>query len=310
MTALLPSQTGCRVRVGIGFVGCTCERDEGLHQLRSQLPRHLVDDGCDRGATPLGDAVHQGRPPPGQPQVVRRALVVGAALTTGFVLVFGALGAAVTVLSFGLGPWLSVLTIATGTLLLAVGLVLLAGRDVSVRMPRARLPVGSSTGGMVAYGVVYATVSLSCTLPVFVVAVVSAFTVRDATPLTGVLAVLAYACGMGVVVTTLAVVVGFLGREGLGRARASSRHVGRVSGLIVTLAAVYVLGYGWVELQTYDGRPSAFGPITWVAHASARVSQTITDAGALPLVILCGAVVAVVVTVDRIRARRRRMAHH
>lgn len=42
-----------------------------------------------------------------------------------------------------------------------------AGRDFSVNIPRARLTVDGSPRGMVAHGVIHATVSPSCTLPVF-----------------------------------------------------------------------------------------------------------------------------------------------
>lgn len=237
---------------------------------------------------------------------VRRALVVGGAVTLGFVAVFGALGAAVSLLSFGLGPWLSVVTVLAGVVLLVVGVLLLGGRDVSVRLPPAQLAVGRSAPGMVAYGVVYATVSLSCTLPVFVAAVVSVFATSGTTLLPGVLAALAYAVGMGLVMTTLAVVVGLLGRTSLTRARPWTRHVGRASGLVVTLAALYVLWYGWVELQTYSGREVAPGPVAWVATASAGVSQAITDVGTVPLLAALTAVVVAVGGLER-RSRRRRV---
>lgn len=211
---------------------------------------------------------------------VRRALVVGGAVTLGFVAVFGALGAAVSLLSFGLGPWLSVVTVLAGVVLLVVGVLLLGGRDVSVRLPPAQLAVGRSAPGMVAYGVVYATVSLSCTLPVFVAAVVSVFATSGTTLLPGVLAALAY--------------------------RPWTRHVGRASGLVVTLAALYVLWYGWVELQTYSGREVAPGPVAWVATASAGVSQAITDVGTVPLLAALTAVVVAVGGLER-RSRRRRV---
>ncbi len=223
---------------------------------------------------------------------VVRALGVGGAVTIGFVAVFGTVGAAVTLLSLRLGPWLSVVTLVAGLVLLVMGVLLLGGRDVAVRVPRARLMVSGSATGMVAYGVVYATVSLSCTLPVFLAAVVSVFAAPDSTALTGTLAALAYAVGMGLVMVTLAVVVGLLGRTSLSRARSWTRHVGRASGLVVTLAALYVLWYGWVELQTYTGNNVAPGPVRWVASASAQLSQAIHDVGTGRLVAAMAAVLA------------------
>jgi cytochrome c-type biogenesis protein len=244
-------------------------------------------------------------PQPTRQGTVRRAVVIGVAVTVGFVTVFGAVGAVLTLLSVGLGRWLSVVTLVAGLALLVVGLLLLAGRDVSVHLPRARLAVSGSVPGMIGYGIVYATVSLSCTLPVFLAAVVSVFATTDATVRTGVLAALAYAVGMGLVMTTLALVVGLVTRTSLARARSWTRHVGRASGLVVTLAALYVLWYGWVERRTLDGDQVTLGPVTWVGSLSARVSQLVTDVGTGRLLAVLAGVLAVAVVAAQLRPRRR-----
>lgn len=236
---------------------------------------------------------------------VRIAVEVGAAVTAGFVAVFGTVGAAVTVLSVGLGPWLSVVTFVAGLVLLVVGVLLLSGRDVGVRLPRARLAISGSVSGMIGYGIVYATVSLSCTLPVFLVAVVSVFADSDATVQTGIMAALAYAGGMGLVMTFLALVVGFFGRASLTRARSWTRHVTRASGLVVTLAALYVVYYGWVELGTFDRNEEAPGPVEWVAALSARVSQLVTDLGTVRLLVTLSAILAAAVAAALLTRGRR-----
>lgn len=243
-------------------------------------------------------------PQPTRHGTVRRAVVVGAAVTAGFVAVFGTVGAALTVLSVGLGPWLSVVTLVAGLVLLGAGVLLLAGRDVSVRFPRARLAVSGSVPGMIGYGIVYATVSLSCTLPVFLVAVVSVIATETTVP-TGLLAALAYAVGMGLVMTSLALVVGLFGRTSLTRARSWTQHVGRASGVIVTLAALYVIWYGWVELRTFDGDQVAPGPVQWVASLSARLSQLVTDVGTARLLVILSAILAVAVAAALLTRPRR-----
>ncbi|KQZ88471.1 hypothetical protein ASD62_03210 [Phycicoccus sp. Root563] len=240
----------------------------------------------------------------GQPHsrsgVVARALVVGVSVTVGFVAVFGAVGVGISALSLTLGPWLFVATLVAGAALLVVGVLLLLGHDVTVRTPRARSRVDGSVRGMVAYGVVYATVSLSCTLPVFLSAVASVFTSgAGASFVVGVSAAVAYALAMGLVMTVLAVVVGLLGRAAMARARPWTRHVGRASGVVVTVAAGYVLWYGWVELQLYNGNTVASGPVTAVAEASGAVSRTLTalGAGRLLIVVVVGLVLFVVASV-------------
>jgi cytochrome c-type biogenesis protein len=235
---------------------------------------------------------------------VGRALVVGAAVTVGFVAVFGVVGALVAALSVSLGPWLSVVTVASGVLLLGLGGWLVTGREVSVRVPRARLTVSGSFAGMTAYGVVYATVSLSCTLPVFLAAVMSVFAAPDAGPLLGVGAMLAYAAGMGAVLTTLALVVGLAGQAAGGRLRSWTRYVGRVSGVLVLVAGAYVVWFGWVEWRTFTGEPVPAGPVVWVGTLSARASQAVSSAGPWWVLLVCAAVPAVV-GAARVVARRR-----
>lgn len=236
--------------------------------------------------------------------VVGRALVVGAAVTTGFVAVFGVAGALIAVLSVTLGAWLSVVTMLSGLLLLVLGGWLVTGRDVSVRVPRARLAVSESFAGMTAYGVVYATVSLSCTLPVFFAAVMSVFAAPDAGPLLGVATMLSYAVGMGVVLTTLALTVGLAGQAVAGRVRLWTRYVGRASGALVLLAGAYVVWFGWVEWRTFRGEPVPAGPVAWVGTLSAQTGQAVTSLGPWWLFSACLAVIGTA-AVLRVIVRRR-----
>lgn len=236
--------------------------------------------------------------------VVGRALVVGAAVTTGFVAVFGVAGALIAVLSVTLGAWLSVVTMLSGLLLLVLGGWLVTGRDVSVRVPRVQLTVSDSFAGMTAYGVVYATVSLSCTLPVFFAAVMSVFAAPDAGPLLGVAAMLSYAVGMGVVLTTLALTVGLAGQAAAGRVRSWTRYVGRASGALVLLAGAYVVWFGWVEWRTFRGEPVPAGPVAWVGTLSAQAGQVVTSLGPWWLMSACLAAIGTA-AVLRVIVRRR-----
>jgi len=244
--------------------------------------------------------------PQGTPdQTVRRALVVAAAVTVGFVAVFGGVGVAISALSLTLGPWLALVTFLSGLLLFLIGAFQLAGRDVVLHVPRARLRVDGSVPGMAAYGVVYASVSLSCTLPVFLAAVVTASATPGVAPTTSLLAAVAYAVGMGLVLATLTLVVGLLGHAALGRMRSLARFVGRGSGAVVLAAALYVLWYSWVELASYRGKQVSPGPVAWVGDLSASISQRMVDAGTWPTVLgLCGFLTAVVIATFVRRQRR------
>ena len=99
---------------------------------------------------------------------VRRALLVGAAVTAGFVAVFVVIG--------GLTKWSTAwllenakyVTGIAGALFVVVGIAMLFGFKVPLATPAMRVGSRDTTvRSMFVYGVVYATVSLSCTLILF-----------------------------------------------------------------------------------------------------------------------------------------------
>ena len=242
--------------------------------------------------------------PSSRGSAISRALVVGGAVTLGFVAVFGTVGAALVLVSLTLGPWLSYVTMASGLGLVVLGAWLLAGRETALRLPRARLGVSGSVPGMLAYGVVYATVSLSCTLPVFLAAVVYVFGDGGSGPVRGGAAALAYAAGMGLVLTTLALLAGLVGTATTARLRSWTRHVGRVSGALVLVTGAYVLWYGWVEAATLRGGSVAAGPVAWVAAASGWVSRWLTSLGPAASAAVALGVFALAVAVGTMARRR------
>lgn len=235
---------------------------------------------------------------------VGRAVAVGGSMTLGFIAVFGVAGVAVTALSVALGPWLSTVTVVSGVLLVALGIALLSGREPRLPIPRARLRVDGTPRGMVVYGVVYATVSLSCTLPVFVAAVVSAFTLTGSTG-AGILALVGYAVGMGAVMAVLALVAALLGNATTRRATAVLPHLPRISGAFLLVAGAYVVWYGWVEYRAFQGDVGGSGPVAWVGAASSAVGSTVADVGGVLVVGIAVLVLAVAAGATILRRRSR-----
>lgn len=223
-----------------------------------------------------------------RPSRIRRALVVGMAVTAGFIGVFAIAGLAVSILSLTFGSWLSWLTMAMGVVLVVAGAATLAGRSISVPLPKVRgIAVNRSLTGMVGYGVVYATVSLSCTLPVFLASVGVAFT-DTAGLLSGGVALLAYSLGMGSVLTVAALLVAVAGDSGGRRLRRLTPVMLRISGVFLILAGAYVAWYGWVEWQSFSGEFITGGPTAWAAELSGTVSNWVASfgAGALAVVLI------------------------
>ena len=107
---------------------------------------------------------------------ILRALSVGGAVTAGFVVVFGLLGAGLStiesVFSISIEEKLPYVTIVIGVALVGLGIALLAGKHLTVALPK--LDKGGRTGelgSMFVFGLSYAIASLSCTLPIFVAVV-------------------------------------------------------------------------------------------------------------------------------------------
>lgn len=219
---------------------------------------------------------------------VARALAVGAAVTAGFVAVFGLAGILISGFAVQVSAWTPYATVVVGPLLVGLGVWLLSGRELTVRLPRWSRSTDQGLVGMFTYGVIYATVSLSCTIPVFLVAVVGTF--RADTFVAGVAVLLAYAAGMGLVLTALAVALA-LARDGVvQRSRRVLPWLNRISGALLVLAGAYVTWYGYVEIRVLGGDLVARGPVDTVAEWSGQIS-TFIEAHRGPLALAAAVVV-------------------
>lgn len=219
---------------------------------------------------------------------VGRALAVGAAVTTGFVAVFGVAGILISSFAVQVAAWTPYLTVVVGPALAGLGVWLLSGRELSLRLPRLNRSVDSGVTGMVLYGVVYATVSLSCTIPVFLVVVVGAF--RADSFVAGVAVLVTYAAGMGLVLTSLAVALA-LARDGMvSRSRQVLPYLNRASGALLLVAGLYITWYGYVEIRVLGGDLVADGPVGTVAGWASAIT-TFADRYAAWLALVAGTVI-------------------
>lgn len=245
----------------------------------------------------------EGTPSGGAPRGAAQALRVGAAVTAGFVAVFGVAGIAITELSLSVQRYAPWATLVIGLALVPLGVAVATGRAPKLSLPRLQRG-GSSRrlGSMALFGVSYATVSLSCTLPVFLAAVSTTFQ-RDSLG-AGLAVFIAYAAGMGVVLTGLAVAVALARQSAVQRLRGVLRYVERASGVLLAAAGAYVAWYGWFELRLAAGVDAPAGPVDAATRLSGRISTWIGDVGALRLGLGVVAALAVALLVERRRRRR------
>lgn len=236
------------------------------------LPAYLARRvGAEDGARRSADAVS-------------RALVVGGVTTGGFMLVFGTIGTAIGMGAHELTQALPWAGLVIGAALVAAGVLVLAGGHLGVRLPQPRYRRRAGLGGDILFGIGYGTASLSCTLPVFLAATGGAVTGSLAG---SALSFLAYAAGMGTILTALAVAAA-LSQQGLARAlRRAVPYVNRAGGALLLLAGAYVVYYWAFFLWPgSDTRTSGRSPIdqgellssriaTWLSSGNGQTAATI-----------------------------------
>ncbi|GIJ70541.1 cytochrome c biogenesis CcdA family protein [Virgisporangium ochraceum] len=226
---------------------------------------------------------------PGRIVAVRRALVATAAMTAGFVVVFGAVGSAVAPVSGALFRYLPWFTVAFGLLLVVLGGWLTAGRHLpSFVLPVRGPTVRRSAGSMVLFGAAYAVASLSCTIAPFLAIVASSF--RAGSVLDGVGLFVAYALGMGLLVGAAALAVALARPAALTRLRRFGPAVSRLGGAVMLVAGGYVAYYGWYELRGDVDDPVIAGA-QYLQRALVRAVETpgVRWIAALFAVLLAGA---------------------
>lgn len=197
---------------------------------------------------------YAGAPEPGESSGSRgiseslaQGLGVGAAVSVGFAGVYVLAGLLV---SAGLRrlmdyvPWAAVVI---GTVLVGIGLAMLAGRHVGLRVAGLRPGQGRSPRRMVLFGISYATASLSCSLAILL-AVVGRALATDS-PLTTVGVLLAYGAGSATLVTALAVSAAVAKGTLASVVRQTLPIASRLGGALLVLSGAYLVAY-WLPVVT------------------------------------------------------------
>jgi cytochrome c-type biogenesis protein len=234
------------------------------------------------------------------PSVVR-AVTVGVSVSAGFAALFAVVGLIVRHVSDQVLRWTPWLSVVIGVVLVAMGVALLAGWQLKVRVPR--LDRGGRTRGvasMAAYGASYAVVSLGCTLPTFLTYV--AATLTRTSLASGAAVFLAYASGFATLVTALSVATALTRRSLLVTMRRAIPYIQRGSGALLAVAGAYVSYFGWYELHRL-GDPDPV--VDLVTGWSADIQAALSSAGATRLGTVLAASVAAAVLAAVVVGRRR-----
>lgn len=226
--------------------------------------------------------------PGGSLSQVPRAVLAGLGATAGFLAVVAVVGALVSAGVSAIMAWVPELGIAVGAALVVVGGLTAAGRHLGLRLPGATRPLGGRRlRSMIGFGVSYASASLGCSLPVFLAGVAGAFTRGGVGE--GLGAFVAYALGMGAVLTALAVAYALVPARRLGRLRAVGGRLERPVGILLAEVGGYLVYYWSSDLA---GAQATSGVAGTLDRIDAALTSAISAAGPLLGAVVVGVLVA------------------
>ena len=183
---------------------------------------------------------------------VPRALMVGLAVSAGFMSIFVVIGA-ITKLSTGWfvdkAQWVS---LVIGAALFLLGIAMLFGYRLPFTTPR--LDVGHhdrSVRSMFVFGLAYAVASIGCTIGPFTGTVLGSFSTRGVR--TGVTAITLYGVGMALVVTALTVTLALANTALLRFLRRGMAWVEQGAGILLVLTGAYLCWYWYSDITNGTG---------------------------------------------------------
>lgn len=234
---------------------------------------------------------------PSRATAIGRALAATAAMTVGFAAVFGIFGLVIAPVAGQVQQHLPWFTVVLGLALLAVGVWLLAGRELPVLIPKLRRgpAVTRSAGSMALFGGAYAIASLGCTIGPFLAIVVSAF--RTDSTLTGVALFAAYAGGMGLIVGTAALAVALARRGTISKIRRFGGVASRLGGALLAVAGAYVAYYGWYEIRVFRGGTTTDPVIDLAGKVQAWLADAVTRLGVTGGILVFGALLVLAIVI-------------
>jgi len=216
----------------------------------------------------------EGARPGTQRAAISRALFVAAAVSSGFFVVFLAIG---LLSNAGVG-WVveqaDKVSFGIGVLMIVLGVAMLFGFHLNIGTPR--LGVGGKDRtvlSMFLYGVSYAVASIGCTIPLFASVVLK--TVDRSGFVNGVVSIATYGIGMAVTLAALTVALATARTSLLTALRKVMMHLDRIAGAFLVLTGLYLCWYWGTAIA--DKRSKV---VDRVVSTQENVSNWLHDIGA------------------------------
>lgn len=224
---------------------------------------------------------------------LRRALTVGASISAGFVglfLVVGVISRAFTTVIRDNAKY-AALVIGVG--LVVMGAAMLRGWKPPISQPDVSMTRKRTVVNMMLFGVVYAIASIGCTIGLLISVILGSIE-RDGF-ISGVLSIVLYGSGMGLLVTALTVTLAFA-RVGLVSAlKRGLPWFDKVTAIFVILTGGYLTWYWFGAITDRDSD----GVISRVERWQTSVATFLQDTGSVALAVVFCIVIGAGIIISR-----------
>jgi cytochrome c biogenesis protein CcdA len=228
---------------------------------------------------------------------VKRALVVSAAVSSGFLLVFIIIGTISRLFTQWIELNAKYAGLLIGLALVVMGVAMLAGWKPSFITPTIAGQRDRSLRAMFVFGIAYAVASIGCTIGFLTTAIFGSIGVHGFA--SGVISIVLYGAGMALLVSTLTVTLA-VAKGGLLRVlRNGLRYMDKLAAGFIVLTGLYLSWYWYVAISE---RTSAGNVTSNVENWQSDVASFLQRQGAWRLAFVFAVVIGLATVVAK-RAR-------
>ena len=231
---------------------------------------------------------------------LRRALVVGAGISVGFLGIFFVIG----VISRLFTQWIEFnakyASFVIGIALLVAGVRMLSGWTPKFAMPEIGGVQTRTFRATVVYGVAYAIASIGCTIGFLTTAVFGSIAVNGF--VSGVTSILLYGLGMAMLVTALTVSLAFAKTGLVTLIKNRLNIIEKIGAGFVTLTGIYLIAYWYAAIS--ESNSTNF--VRRIERWQTKVASFLQEQGALRLAVVLTAVVVTAIVLSRKKSSKTR----
>ena len=233
-----------------------------------------------------------------QRATVRRALLVSAALSAGFMTVFVIVGGISRLLTNWLNQNAKYVGLLIGLALVILGIAMLFGYRLPFSTPKLETGKRDQTiASMYVFGLAYAIASIGCTIGPFSATVLG--TIDTDGFVQGIFAIVLYGVAMSLLITTLTVTLALAQGGLLKSLRTGMTYVETASAIVMILSGLYLSWYWFNDIRDkYDDNLTGR-----VLNWQERIAQYIDD-NRLVLAIAFAIIVGIALTYTFVSQRR------